>query len=186
MKFPNLLVVLIILIITGCVSDTLTGIQEDPDVDASIAALTSQQIVKLVPLKGTFSGVGSVDMTRTDCPIGSIPIRGEGNGTASHFGKIKVVFSHCSYFFVDPTNPTYVDGRGTLTTVNGDEIRSTYFGNLTSPDSFIDYNTIVGGTGRFEYASGSFTETGSVVLKDQGFDYVISFAGKISTVGSSK
>jgi hypothetical protein len=164
----------------------MTGIEDSDILTAQIDATELQMSPKIVPIKGSFSGSGIIDLSRDDCPAGTLPIIGEGIGTASHAGKIQVKFSHCSYFLVDSQNPTYVDGFGEMISANGDTIRSTYFGNLTGPDTFIDYNTLTGGSGRFEGATGEFIEYGKAVFTNSGFDYEISFEGEISSVGSFK
>ncbi|MDX1591216.1 MAG: hypothetical protein R3283_04600 [Balneolaceae bacterium] len=185
MKYVTLIIGLALLAMTGCTDDILTGPEEDPMMVESIEANASQKTVKMVPMKGTYSGSGIIDPTRTDCPEGSVPISGEGTGVASHLGTIHASFSHCSYYLADPTNPTYTNGFGILTSANGDKIFGTYSGNLTGPDSFINYNTVYEGTGRFEDVTGTLTETGTVALTDTGFTFEITIDGMISTIGSS-
>ena len=186
MKNLYLITTFLLLMIPGCTNDSVTGIEDESLLTAEINDHELQKTPVLVPIKGNYSGSGSIDAERTDCPAGTVPISGEGTGTASHSGKIHVNFSHCSYFLADPENPTYTDGWGQLISANGDTIYGSYFGNLTGPDSFVDYNTIIGGSGRFDGAEGHFIEYGTAVFTPEGFDFNIYFEGEISTVGSQK
>ena len=185
MKYVTLFIAIVLLAMAGCTDDMITGPEEESVLMESLDATASQKTVKMVHIKGTYSGSGILDQERDDCPEGSVAISGEGTGIASHVGKIHVSFSHCSYYLVDPENPTYTDGIGILTSANGDKIYGTYYGNLTGPDTFVNYNTFTHGTGRFEDVSGSMTETGTVALTDTGFTFEIFIDGMISTVGSS-
>lgn len=186
MKLIYSIFIIVLLMFVGCESDTITGMQGDDASNTPLEKMASHKVIKMVPMKGIFSGSGSFDLARTDCPEGSRAIYGEGYGNASHIGNIHVTYSHCTYALDDPNNPTYVGGRATMVAPNGDEIHGSYEGMLTGPNTFIDYNTIKGGTGRFENATGSFTEYGTVFFTDEGFDYEITFKGMISSVGSSK
>jgi hypothetical protein len=187
MKHVSMFFLILVWIFVGCES-TMVSDTDDAGVLADAnTSMSSAKTVKMVPFKGTFSGTGGFDETRTDCPDGSVPISGVGYGTASHLGQIETYFSHCSYFLVDPTNPTYVDGHGIMTAANGDQLFGMYHGQLTGPDTFINYNTLVDGTGRFENISGMITEFGTVALNDEGgFEFEIHFEGVISSVGSGK
>ncbi len=186
MKYLNLLLTFLLLCMLGCSGDSLLGVQVDDQAADTETVAAAKKTVKMVPFKGTLAGPGSIDLTRTDCPGGTVPVRGEGSGQATHVGRFDATFSHCSFFFLDPTNPHYVDGRATIIAANGDEIHATYYGYVTGPDTFVDFATITGGTGRFENARGSYVEYGTFVLTAEGFDYEISFEGEISSVGSSK
>ena len=185
MKYITLITALALLAMTGCTDDMITGPEQEPILMESLNSTASQKTVKMVHIKGTYSGSGILDLERDDCPEGSVAISGEGTGMASHLGKIHASFSHCSFYLVDPTNPTYTDGFGILTAANGDKIYGTYSGYLTGPDSFVNDNTLTHGTGRFEDITGSMTETGTVALTETGFTFEISLDGMISTVGSS-
>jgi len=171
----------------GCESTMVSETQDELLTGNSIAEMSSVKTSKMIPYKGIFSGSGGYDVSRTDCPPGTLPINGTGSGVASHFGKVDVYYSHCSYYLVDQTNFTYIDGYGITTAANGDQIFGTYSGSITGPDSFQDVVTITGGTGRFENISGSFIEYGEVAFTSETtFDYEITLEGEISSVGSGK
>lgn len=173
-------------LIAGCESTMVSESDGGILIDSSVSEMSSVKTMKMVPYRGTGSGSGIFDLTREDCPAGTVAISGTGSGVASHLGKIDVYFSHCSYFIIDQTNPTYVDGYGITTAANGDQIFGTYYGELTGPDSFVDYFTITGGTGRFENITGTYTEYGTVAFTTTGIDFGIYFEGEISSVGSGK
>jgi hypothetical protein len=141
----------------------------------------------MVPFKGHGSGLGYVDTDRKDCPQGTVPFSGEATGVFTHGGKSSVSFSHCSYFILDPQNPTYTDGIVEIKTANGDMIYSEYTGRLTGPDTFINSNMIIDGTGRFDNASGSYIEEGSFnFIDDEKFEFDIYLDGEITSIGSNK
>ena len=99
-----------------------------------------------------------------------------GAGVGSHIGK----FEYASVDdFSDFPN---VSGTATLTAANGDQIFTTFSGTLTSlGGTVVDVvfeNTITGGTGRFEGATGSFTNTG--IANTATFSANTTFTGVIS------
>lgn len=93
----------------------------------------------------------------------------DSTGTAAHLGLVSVTQSHCTWFDVLGTATTenpFVDGRMVITAANGDQLWVHYSGYFlfaaTSEavgvsDIHYETMTIVGGTGRFEGASGSLT-----------------------------
>lgn len=74
-------------------------------------------------------------------------------GQATHMGRIETVWSHCP---ADPSNTD--DGRLTLVAANGDAVYGEYDYDPASPDNFFPI-TVVGGTGRFAFASGALVVT---------------------------
>jgi len=187
MKVLYLFFLSIFLVFTGCSSDSVTGTVESDLLVESFNLNGSQKTVKMVPFKGHGSGVGYVDLTRTDCPEGTVPFSGEATGVFTHGGKSSVSFSHCSYFILDPQNLTYTDGIVEIKTANGDLIYSEYTGRLTGPDTFINSNMIIDGTGRFDSASGSYIEEGSFnFIDEETFEFDIYLDGEISSIGSNK
>lgn len=173
-------------LIAGCESTMVSESDDGVMMDNSVSEMSSVKTLKMVPFKATGSGSGGFDLTRDDCPEGTVAISGIGRGVTSHLGKAEVYFSHCGYYILDESNPTYVDGYGIMTAANGDQIFSTYYGELTGPDAFVNYNTITGGTGRFENVTGAYTEYGTVAFTATGFDFEINLDGEISSVGSNK
>lgn len=185
MKHANLLVLTLLLLAIGCVQDSLIGIEADGEASLAASESVAKKEVKMVPLKGYFDGYGWFNLSRTDCPAGSLPLDAEGVGSASHLGEFEAFFEYCSYAQVDPSNPTYV-GRGVLTADNGDELHVTLGGTATSPITMVEDDIIVGGTGRFATASGAFSLVGSFGPHPAGFGLEWTFNGQMSSVGSSK
>ncbi|NND70323.1 MAG: hypothetical protein HKN43_01965 [Rhodothermales bacterium] len=176
-----------VLILVGCSQDNLTGVQFETDLfDAPQSVRIATNVVKTVPYKGEAVGWGTVNFHRTDCPVASLPVYGEGEGKSTRLGRVEVTISHCSFFFVDPSNPNFVDGLATLTAANGDELYIEYYGYVTGPTTFYQEDTIVGGTGRFENATGGADVYGTVSPTAEGFDWSIKYDGQISSGGSSK
>lgn len=142
---------------------------------AGLAALTG---VALARGSDERPFTGSLDEWRTnevpaDCP-GSAPdgaqclrYEGEGEGTASHMGKVGVERSHTVVIL--PDGIEVVGGTFTLTAANGDELHGEYDGALAGAPPVVQIDapyTITGGTGRFEGATGSGTQEGQFDLVD--------------------
>jgi len=180
MKYYNLFVLTALLVLGGCGQDTLTGVAEDGD-----ARFVAKNELKTVPFEGYMDGYGWFNLSRTDCPTGSLPLDAIGAGEGSHIGAYEIFFEICSYAQVDPTNPTYV-GTATITAAKGDELYVSYNGVATSPTTYREFDTVIGGTGRFENASGAFEHTGTFGPHPAGFSLASIFTGEISSVGSSK
>lgn len=123
-----------------------------------------------------------------DCPVGEadpelgipagFPNGGgvvviEGTGEATHLGRFEVIQTQCAVQFFPATDPPFVnfDLRSTLTGADGDQIfvhgpfASTPFTPPAVPRQTFE---IVGGTGRFEGASGWTPESagGEVTCTD--------------------
>lgn len=165
----------------GCTQENLTGVQFEADlVDVEQTAETYAKAVKEAPYIGIASGWGTIDFRRTDCPEGTLPVYGEGYGKSTRIGRIDVTISHCSYFFLDPTNPNFVDGLAILTTRSGEEVHIEYAGYVTGPTTFYQVDTIVGGTGRYLNVGGGAEVFGTVAITDEGFDWSIEYDGIIT------
>jgi len=86
-------------------------------------------------------------------------------GKLTHLGRSEYYSTHCST--LDGTQ--LVNGEATLVAANGDEVWLSYTANLlgTFPAPVLVYvvdNVVVGGTGRFEGASGKFLIIAIVTL----------------------
>jgi len=179
MRYINILVLVGVMLMIGCVTDTLTSVSEEGDMFAA-----SKSELKMVPVKGTFSGYGWLDLTRTDCPTGSLPLTGLGGGESTILGEYEVRIAFCSYAQVDPTNPTYI-AWDTLTAANGDMVFTTVSGYATSPIDYVQEEIITGGTGRFENATGIVRAVGVFGPHPAGVSFDATFEGEVSSVGSS-
>lgn len=177
MKYIGLLL-LIGLFVTGCGQDDLTGISdEDSALSAPRLVATAKTNVKLLPLKGYLSGHSWYDPSRTNCPPGRLPLAGEGLGEATHVGEFAMSAEYC----VDSVTGAY-SGTVTIFAANGDKVYTEFVGYSTSPTEYVQTETIVGGTGRFENATGSIVAHGT-----RGPDsFTSTFEGEVSSVGSSE
>jgi hypothetical protein len=105
-----------------------------------------------VPFKGSLAG--TVIVTPLDPPFASVVI--EATGNATHLGRFALVIPH-------QVNQALRVGEGTyvFTAANGDTVTATFSGQGTvlAPGilSSTDVAVIIGGTGRFAGASGTFT-----------------------------
>jgi hypothetical protein len=166
----------------GCSSDLMTG-PEEP-----LPAL-AKNTVKMVPLKGSYTWEVVPSPDPTQCFMHTV-LQGSGQGT--HVGHFDIQQSHC--FAYPPSLPTLetVDGHATITAANGDQLEFTYEGDFThlfGPEGPIAVHIegeieVVGGTGRFEGATGSGTYLGSAPYPVTAGS--MTFEGVISSVGSIK
>ncbi len=110
--------------------------------------ISGSQKEKTVPFKGKFT----VDLT-----TGVV-----GTGVGTHIGKFTIVVQDNLQFFPNIT------GTVTITAANGDQIFATHTGlfhDLGLGMAEVDFdNTIIGGTGRFAGATGSYESHADVNL----------------------
>ncbi len=76
------------------------------------------------------------------------------DATAAHLGRLAGDFEHCSLIDFQTGASTLADGVALITASNGDELRATYRSAAAPQGDFDEALTFVGGTGRFENASG--------------------------------
>ena len=99
------------------------------------------------------NGVGVATLTTNEAgiPIGAIPT---GSGTATHLGRWTVAGNVA--YTPDSEGVLHSSGNATITASNGDKLQVQINGIL-DPVAGTDHGifTIVGGTGRFEGATGS-------------------------------
>lgn len=127
------------------------------------------------PFTGSTSGE-VIFVRDIDCPnFGGLKTVTNTTGTASHLGRTLATGEHCT-----PTGAQITGGRATLVAANGDEVHLEYAGTVTpvvtaeTPiDTVIVAETpyeIVGGTGRFDGATGEGDMTVELLFK--GFEPV--------------
>lgn len=143
------------------------------------------------PFKGRADGLVSFSMVGTDvCPALGLQTESNATGKMNHMGSTSMSAEHCT-----PTGAVISDGAMTLTAANGDEVYVSYDGvQLDLPDFMGgtvsvgelipiegDFE-VVGGTGRFDGATGSGTWVASAVyegLSDPAWAATWHFAGTI-------
>jgi hypothetical protein len=163
----------------GCTDGQLVA----PDALGEAASDVRREVIKL-PFRGELKGVGAVPADPTRCA----PLITAGNstvGTMTHLGRVTAEHSQC----IDPTGVlqdplTFTDGRMTVTAANGDKLFLAFAGTLIPTDvaGFFDVNNpfqIVGGTGRFEGATGGGTASGSLDVGVPEAALVLNLDGKL-------
>jgi len=133
----------------------------EPEQGSHDTVLEETQAAKSHPvqMKGQASGSGVFAGAPGDCLVGEmpgLPVSMSGEGIASHLGKITFVQTgHC----LSLVNFTYT-GSVIVIAANGDEYWSDYAGQSFADGTFRHEGTIVGGTGRFEGATGYYVQEG--------------------------
>lgn len=137
-----------------------------------------------VRFKGSLEGTVTITPFVGD-PDFDVHVEIDGGGTATHLGKFRVSAPHD----VDrrpPPNPSLALGQYLLTAANGDEVYAEFTGQSTLFAPGVLYieetATIVGGTGRFAGATGTFA-CGRLFDIASGTT-IGSFEGTISSPGS--
>ena len=104
-----------------------------------------------VPFKGQSSGVATTESF--DPVAGIVHIRGEGEGEATHLGRFTET-SNVAIYLATGT----VLGNLTLTAANGDMLFLEMTGHGIDAAHGFGAFTVVGGTGRFQGASGYYEQ----------------------------
>jgi hypothetical protein len=123
-------------------------------------------------LSGT--GVATLITNEQGMPIGAIPT---GSGTATHLGQWTVTGN--VQYTPDANGVLHSSGQATITAANGDKVQIEIEGIL-DPVAGMDQGLfhIVGGTGRFEGASGDANFVVQLNPLTGGFDLTV--VGKIN------
>ena len=102
-----------------------------------------------------------------ECAGGLMPQGFVGGGQVSHLGAVEISGGVCNDF----VNLRFTDGFGTYVAANGDSIDITYAGDATPTETgFLGEGSaeIVGGTGRFDGATGAFDFTTTTTVFPDG------------------
>ncbi len=129
-----------------------------------------------VPFKAGFNNTSQV---LAPPPMVQIQITGEGSG--SHIGKATLAANVTVNLTTPP--PFSINGTAVITAANGDQIFVSVTGSRTAADATGAYtgttsNTVTGGTGRFENASGSFE--GKITANVTSPNSTVTYQGYIS------
>jgi hypothetical protein len=112
-----------------------------------------------IPFKGTIQSVETTfALFPPDVPFPTLFVEGSGSGHATHLGEYSVTFE-----FEVNLDAFVAFGSYHFIAANGDSIFTDIVGLGTVPTEdgvsfLVVTHTIIGGTGRFEGATGSFTE----------------------------
>ncbi len=116
------------------------------------------------PIKGVVDGFHSIDFAAPGCEPGTAlwEFSSSGTGKMSHLGNMSYSLTQCTT--IDPSTGRFVSsGITVFTAANGDELTvaqtttSEAVGTPPAFDGFLVEGSweVTGGTGRFEFASGS-------------------------------
>jgi hypothetical protein len=84
-----------------------------------------------------------------------VQIQAQGSGVATLLGAFDIDLTWC----LDQTTGVIASGTSVVTAANGDRVHFTETGQAVSPSELAFHLVIVGGTGRFEGASGALEVT---------------------------
>ena len=116
------------------------------------------------PISGHFT-VGVVPVEQR-CGPNALTIGFEGTGIATHLGRMTGHGSNCTSFSLATESVGIWDGVATFVAADGSSLTVGYEGVQAAPVAGIagtvTTNTIVSGTGRFEDAEGSWTQSGEI------------------------
>lgn len=120
------------------------------------------------------SGVATLIVDPSGIPIGAVAT---GSGTATHLGQWTVIGN--PKYTPDANGVLHSSGEATLTAANGDKLQVAIDGIL-DPVAGVDQGVFhfLGGTGRFEGASGSANFVVNINPVTGGFDLTV--VGKIN------
>lgn len=142
----------------------------------SVPATAGEQ----VPFKGQSSGV--VKTVGFDPVAGIVYVHGEGTGTATHLGYFTVTGD----VQIHLPAPGIVLGTYTLTAANGDKIFLTMGGRGIDSTHGLGNFLVIGGTGRFQGATGNYQQIITFAAGDPStaaVAYTEVFEGTISSGG---
>ena len=142
---------------------------------AAVASLTAVLLavppVALAATTTPFRSAITAQASFAETPVpGVLKVTTSGVGHASHLGKVTLTTTETLDFVTSPEGLVVRDGRMVMVAANGDELHWDYEGTGSLPDdegasTLTGTFVITGGTGRFEYATGSgtFEGTGNAV-----------------------
>jgi hypothetical protein len=136
-----------------------------------------------LPFSGTTVGSFQADPVTT---TGVFSVTTTSSGHLSHLGKVTLT-THDTTIFTSPTSYIVINGTGTFTADDGDQISLTYTGSavVSSGESMDTLNFVVtGGTGRFAHATGGGTVHAASDFATR--TSTLTFEGTISSVGPDR
>jgi hypothetical protein len=118
------------------------------------------------PVRGEFTGSGVAADQR--CGPDALTLGFVITGVASHLGRLTGSGTNCTEFTLGTQAVPIWDGIVTLEAADGSTLTASYEGRQGAPEAgvatFLHTDTILGGTGRFEGATGAWTIAGVIDL----------------------
>lgn len=159
MKNRILILLVVAATLFACNSDSMIS-DENVDLQKSSSGKAVERPFKIENLEGTFILGPSPVLCGNS--TGNTTLTAEGGGILKYLGASTLLEEWCF-------NPAVTNDLGTrtitITAANGDELHGENFTiNWTSDTSFVETFTFNGGTGRFENASGEFSQEVALVF----------------------
>ena len=133
----------------------------------SVALILSVSAGNQRPVNGQFTGTG-VDVAQR-CPD-ALTIGFAIDGVLSHLGRMTGAGTNCTEFTLGTESVPIWDGIAIVTAADGSTLTLAYEGLQGAPTngvaSFSHQDTVIGGTGRFEGATGELTISGLLDFAD--------------------
>jgi hypothetical protein len=118
------------------------------------------------PVHGQFTGFGVAADQR--CGPDALTLGFVITGVTSHLGRLTGSGTNCTEFTLGTQAVPIWDGIVTLEAADGSTLTASYEGSQGAPEAgvatFLHTDTILGGTGRFEGATGAWTIAGVIDL----------------------
>lgn len=156
MRRTTFLVPAVLALLLGSAAGTAAGSTGERPFHATLQGHTTSVVFAPPGTTSTFGG-------RCSVPSNWV-ISFEGTGQATHLGSFTWASSHCTQVGANPpATVTLSDGRLEYVAANGDVLREHYFNGRLIPVSptlvcLDNDSAFVGGSGRFEHASGGALE----------------------------
>lgn len=136
---------------------------DEDNLTTTLRKSNDKVVLVTVPFKANFSVWDHSDYTDPSCGEGWFNLTMEGYGNITHLGKMSTIMKFC----LNPADGHYVAVDGTFVAANGDELYFEVIEGWVVPidggellyyqTQFDDPINFLGGTGRFEGASGTAT-----------------------------
>ena len=179
MRNRFLILFLVVATLFACSSDSMST----DDMNKPGGERATPVNFKVKNIMGTYT-FGFDVVTSIDC--GAFNLSAEGEGIVSHLGPSTILEEWCW----DPTMPIVVGERyNTFTAANGDElwgeIQSIEYPEPGNSDLFVEVVNFIGGTGRFEDAGGTITQT-VVTSRNSDFSGTFTYSAEGTLIYNTK